>query len=126
MNTKATSSQNLHDAFIFLFGVALATGVLLVLYFALSLGKTDSNAVSEDDTPTVVESIEESSPSPSQERQASGSNDVDSLADILTIYSGTFDRFAALYSLVSQSDEQKLVDLLNDSLTNDYSESDDA
>ena len=48
------------------------------------------------------------------------------MTDILTNYSGSFDRYAALYSLVSQSDEEQLVDLFKESLTYEYSESDDA
>lgn len=126
MNTNATSNQSLRDVFVFLFGAALATGVLLVLYFALPLGKTDSKDVSDDGTPTIAESVEESTLDPSQEIQTTGLYDVDSLTDILTNYSGSFDRYAALYSLVSQSDEEKLVDLFNESLTYEYSESEDA
>ena len=126
MNTNATSNQNLRDVFVFLFGAALATVVLLVLYFALPLGKTDSKVVSDDGTPTIAESVEESTLDPSQDIQTTGLYDVDSLTDILTNYSGAFDRYAALYSLVSQSDEEKLVDLFKESLTYEYSESDDA
>lgn len=125
MNTNATSNQTLRDVFVFLLGAGLSTGVLLVLYFALPLGKVDSNVVSEDDTSPIVESVEERTPAPSQERQTTGIFDVDSLAEILTNYSGAFDRFAALYSLVSQSDEQKLVELFNESVTYEYSELDD-
>ncbi len=126
MNTNATSNQTLRDVILFLLGAGLTTGVLLVLYFAFPLGKADSNVVSKDDTLPVLESVEESTPAPSQERQTTGLLDVDSLAEILTNHSGTFDRFASLYSLVSQSDEQKLVELFNESETYEYSESDES
>lgn len=126
MNANATSNPNLRDVLIFLFGAALATGVLIVLYFALPLGKSDTKVVSEEDVPTIADSVEESTPSPSQEGQTTGLYDVHSLTDILTNYSASFDRFAALYSLVSQSDEQKLVDLFNESLTYEYRESDES
>lgn len=126
MNTNATSNQTLRDVILFLLGAGLTTGVLLVLYFAFPLGKADSNVVSKDDTLRVLESVEESTPAPSQERQTTGLYHADSLTEILTNHSGTFDRFAALYSLVSQSDEQKLVELFNESETYEYSESDES
>ena len=44
MNTNATSNQSLRDVFVFLFGAALATVVLVVLYFALPIGKTDAES----------------------------------------------------------------------------------
>lgn len=126
MNTNATSNQTLRDVFIFLLGAGLTTGILLILYFALPLGKADSKVVSEDDTLPIAESVEASTPAPSQERHTMGVYDVDSLADILTNYSGAFDRFAALYSLASQSDEQKLVELFNESVFYEYNELDDS
>lgn len=126
MNTNATSNQSLRDIIVFLLGAGLTTVVLLVLYFAVPLGKTDTKVVSDDDTPTIAESEEVSTPSPSQDSHITSLYDVDSLADILTNYSGSFDRFAALYSLISQSDEQMLVDLFNESITYEYSELDES
>ena len=126
MNTNATSNQTVRDIVVFLLGAGLTTVVLLVLYFVLPLGKTDSTVVSDDDTPTVAETSADSPPSPRQSDQTSKVYDEDSVADILTNYSGTFDRFAALYSLISQSDEQELVDLFNESKAYEYSELDES
>ena len=126
MNSNATSNQTVRDIVIFLLGAGLTTVVLLVLYFVLPLGKTDSTGVSDDDTPTVAETSEDSPPSPKHSDQTTRIYDENSVADILTNYSGTFDRFAALYSLISQSDEQKLVDLFNESKTYEYSELDES
>ena len=126
MNTNATSNQTLRDIIVLLLGAGLATIVLLVLYFATPLGTANMKAVPEEDTPTITENVVDGSPSPSQDSQTMGLYDVDSLADILTNYSGSFDTFAALYSLVSQSDEQKLVNLFNESLTYQYSELDES
>ena len=126
MNTNATSNQTLRDVIVLLLGAGLATAVLLVLYFATPLGKTDMKVVPEDSTPAIAENIVDGSPSPSQESQTMGLYDVDSLANVLTKYSGSFDRFAALYSLVSRSDEQELVDLFNESMTYQYSELDES
>ena len=126
MNTDSTSNQTVRDIIVLSLGAGLATAVLLILYFATPLGKTDMTAVPEDETPTNADNIVEGSPAPSQENQTMGLYDVDSLADILTKYSGSFDRFAALYSLVSQSDAQTLVRLFNESLTYQYSELDES
>ncbi len=125
MNTSATSNRSVRDIIVFLLGAGLAAVVLVVLYYMLPLGDADRTAVSEDETSTIAENVEDSSPISSQRSQPPGLYDVDSLEDILTNYSGAFDRFAALYSLVSQSEEEQLVDLFNESLTYEYSESDD-
>ena len=125
MNTTATSNRSVRDIIVFLLGAGLAAVVLVVLYYMLPLGDADRTAVSEDETSTIAENVEDSSPISSQRSQPPGLYDVDSLEDILTNYSGAFDRFAALYSLVSQSEEEQLVDLFNESLTYEYSESDD-
>lgn len=125
MNPSATSNRSVRDIIVFLLGAGLAAVVLVVLYYMLPLGDADRTAVSEDETSTIAENVEDSSPISSQRSQPPGLYDVDSLEDILTNYSGAFDRFAALYSLVSQSEEEQLVDLFNESLTYEYSESDD-
>ena len=125
MNTSATSNRSVRDIIVFLLGAGLAAIVLIVLYYTLPLGEADPTVVSEDDTSTIAESIEDSTPQRSQGSQTTDSYEGDSLADVLTNYSTTFDRFAALYSLVSQSDEEQLVDLFNESLSYEYSESDD-
>ncbi len=125
MNTSATSNRSVRDTIVFLLGAGLAVIVLIVLYYTLPLGEADPTVVSEDNSSTIAENDDNSKPSPRQESQSKGVYEVDSLADILTNYSKTFNRFAALYSLVSQSEEDQLVELFNESLSYEYSESDD-
>ncbi|MXZ56418.1 MAG: hypothetical protein F4227_10470 [Gammaproteobacteria bacterium] len=126
MNTSATSNRSVRDIIVFLLGAGLAAIVLIVLYYTLPLGEADPTVVSEDDTSTIAESVEDSTQLPRQGSQSTGSYEGASLEEILNNYSRTFDRFAALYSLVSQSEEEQLVDLFNESLTYEYSESDDS
>ena len=126
MNTTATSNRSVRDIIVFLLGAGLAAVVLVVLYYTLPLGDADPTVVSEEDTSTSAENVVDSTPLPSPGSHPTGSYKGESLADIFTKYSTTFDVFAALYSLVSRSDEEKLVDLFNESLTHEYSESEDS
>ncbi|MCY3540578.1 MAG: hypothetical protein OXH31_01520 [Gammaproteobacteria bacterium] len=122
MNANATSNRSVRDLVVFLFGAGLTAVLLVILYYTLPLGGADPTVVSEDDTSTIAENVEDGKPFPSQESQRTVIYDGDSLADIFTNYSTTFDVFAALYSLVSRSDEEQLVALFNESVTYEYSE----
>ena len=124
MNSSATSNRTVRDVVVFLLGVGLAAVVLVLLYYTTPLGDGDPTVVLEDDSSTNAEKVEDSAPPTDQEVQPTDLYVGDSLADIFTNYSGEFDRFAALYSLLSESEEEKLVALFNESLTYEYSESD--
>ena len=125
MNTSATSNRSVRDVFVFLLGAGLAGVVLVILYYTLRLGDVDPTGVFEENASTTAANVADSRPLPSQGSQPTASYQGDSLEEVLTNYSRTFDRFAALYSLVSQSEEEKLVDLFKESLTYEYSESDE-
>ncbi|MYD45257.1 MAG: hypothetical protein F4W92_02750 [Gammaproteobacteria bacterium] len=125
MSTSANSNRSVRDIIVFLLGAGLAAVVLVILYYTLPLEDEDSTVVTNDDTSTIAENVEDSTPLTSQGSQPTLSYDGDSLEDIFTNYSTTFDVFAALYSLVSRSNEDELVDLFNESLTYEYSESND-
>jgi len=120
MNTSATSNQTVKNLTLFLLGALLATGVLLVVYFTAPLGKTQNQVgLSTEVTPKTTQTTYDSPVSPTN-----GVYTVNSITEIFTNYSGSFDRYAALYALVSRSDEDRIIELFEETLDKRLSKDD--
>ncbi|MCY3626463.1 MAG: hypothetical protein F4039_09885 [Gammaproteobacteria bacterium] len=114
MNTRATTNQTVKNLTLFLSGALLATGVLLVLYFTMPFENTQDQVGLSTEVPLTTTQITNDSPVPVS--PTNGIYTVSSITEIFTNYSGSFDRYAALFALVSRSDEKKIVELFEGTL----------
>ena len=122
MNTSSSSNHITKNLTLFLLGALVATSVLLVLYFTLPLGETENQvSQSTEIPPKANQTVNDSPVSPTN-----GIYTDNSITEIFTNYSSSFDRWAAFYSLVSRSDEETIVELFdeiqNSPLSEKYSE----
>jgi len=122
-----------------LFGVGIATVVLLIVYLVIPVREETPPTVSP--TPEVAESTEvvdfdestldeenEASGTPASSTSVPGidMSKVSTFEDILTNFSSSFERFSAIYQLAGRSNENQLVTLLNEvndfqfDITNEY------
>ncbi|MDE0094500.1 MAG: hypothetical protein OXO49_08385 [Gammaproteobacteria bacterium] len=122
MNTSATTNQTAKNLTLFLSGALLATGVLLVLYFTMPLENTQDQVELSTEVPFMTTQITNDSPVPVS--PTNGIYTVSSITEIFTNYSGSFDRYAALYALVSRSDEKEIVELFEETLDKRLSKDD--
>ena len=122
MNTSSTSNHFTKNLTLFLLGALLATSVLLILYFTVPLGETQNQvSQSTEVPPKATQTVNDNPVNPTN-----GIYTDNSITELFTNYSSSFDRWAAFYSLVSRSDEETIVELFdeiqNSPLSEKYSE----
>lgn len=120
MNTSSSSNHMTKNLTLFLLGALVATSVLLVLYFTLPLGETENQvSQSTEIPPKATQTVNDSPVSPTD-----GIYTDNSITEIFTNYSSSFDRWAAFYSLVSRSDEETIIELFDETQNTPPSEKD--
>lgn len=118
MNTSSSSNHITKNLTLFLLGALVATSVLLVLYFTLPLGETENQiSQSTEIPPKTNQTVNDIPVSPTN-----GIYTDNSITEIFTNYSSSFDRWAAFYSLVSRSDEETIVELFDEIQNSPFSE----
>lgn len=139
MNKPMKSTNSFLEFRSLLFGVGIATFVLLIVYLVIPVREETPPTVSP--TPEVAESTEVVDFDESTLDEGNEANgipetstfvpgiDISNVAtfeDILTNFSSSFERFSAIYQLAGQSTENQLVTLLNEvndfqfDITNEY------
>ncbi|MCY3541917.1 MAG: hypothetical protein OXH31_08450 [Gammaproteobacteria bacterium] len=109
------------DVLSFVLGASITAVVLLSVYFVLPAKKSESPLdPNSSSPPPSQDSLIQSNPNGESVEEKQGATTIRTLADLLDEHSSRFLRFATLYQLANQLDEDRLVFLIDEIVDFDY------
>ncbi|MYC26020.1 MAG: hypothetical protein F4X56_08910 [Gammaproteobacteria bacterium] len=121
MNASNHPVKKFPDALSLVLGATITAVVLLSVYFVLPAKKSESPLdPNSSSPPPSQDSLIQSNPNGESVEEKQGATTIRTLADLLDEHSSRFLRFATLYQLANQLDEDRLVFLIDEIVDFDY------